>query len=61
MDENHPNPAQDQPGPSAHIKTAAVEPLALDKTKKRHPLVIPYVKGVSVQVRRVMKGYGLKV
>ena len=25
------------------------------------PVVIPYVKGVSEQVRRVMKGYGLKV
>ena len=43
------------------VTPTAVEPPELDKTKKRYPVVIPYVKGVSKQVRRVMKGYKLKV
>jgi hypothetical protein len=32
-----------------------------DKVRKKYPVVIPYVKGVSEQMRRVLKGYGLKV
>ena len=46
---------------SAPAETTAVEPPAPDKMKKSYPVVIPYVKGVSEQVRRVMKGYGVKV
>ena len=33
----------------------------MDKGMKRYPVVIPYVKGVSEQLRRVLKGYGVKV
>ena len=57
----HQDPAPDQAGPIALAETTVVEPPDLDKTKKRYPVVILYVKGVSKQVRRVMKGYGLKV
>ena len=49
------NPAPDQTGPSM------VEPPDLDEQKKRYPVVMPYMKGVSEQLRRVMKGYRLKV
>ena len=34
---------------------------ALDKQKMRYPVVIAYVKEVSKQLYRVMKGYRLKV
>ena len=61
MEENSPDPALDQAGPSTHAETTAVEPTDLDETKKRYPLLIPYVKGVSEPVGRVMKAYRLKV
>ena len=51
----------DQARPLTPTKTIAVEPPVLDKTKKRCLIVIPYVKGVSEQVRRVMKRYRLKM
>ena len=41
VEENHPAPAPDQPGPSTHIKTTAVELLDLNKTKKKYIVVIP--------------------
>ena len=53
--------ALDQALPSIHTETTTVEPPYFEKTKKKFPVVIPYVKGVSEQVRRVMNGKGLKV
>ena len=56
------DPALNQVGLSAPAETTAVEPLVLDKTKKSYTVVvIPYVKGLSEQIRRVMRGYGVKV
>ena len=47
---------------SDHAETTIVEPPVPEKTtKKSYPVVVPYVKGVSEQVRRVMRGYGVKV
>ena len=43
------------------VKPPVIEPPDLDKAKKRYPVVIPCVKRVSDQVRRVMKGKGLKM
>ena len=60
VEENSLDPAPHQGGPSVPAETIAVEPPVLDKVKS-YPVVIPYVKGVSEQVRRVMKGYGVKV
>ena len=56
VEENSWDPAANQAGPSTPIETTPVEPPVLDKTKKRHPVVIPYVKGVSEQVIGLMKG-----
>ena len=42
-----PDLAPDQAGPSAPTYIIAVKPPDLDITKKRYPVVIPYVKGVS--------------
>ena len=53
--------ALNQAGHSAIAETTLVEPPVLDKTKKRYSVVIPYVKEVSEQMKRVMKGYGLTV
>ena len=53
--------APDQAWPSIHTETNTVEPPDFEKTKTRFPVVTPYVKGVSEQVRREMKGYILKV
>ena len=61
VEDNSPDPAPDQAWRSTCTEITVVEPPDLDKTKKRYPVVIPYVKGASEQVRRVMKGYGLKV
>ena len=61
VEDNPPDPAPDQAGPSARTETTTVDPPDLDKTKKRYPVVIPYLKRVSKQVRKVMEGYGLKV
>ena len=36
-------------------------PPDLDRPKKRYPVVISYLNGVSKEMRRVMKGYRLKV
>ena len=60
VEENSPDLAH-QVGPSDPAETTVVKPPILDKTKKSSPVVIPYVKGVSEQVRRVMRGYGVKV
>ena len=49
-----PDPAPDQAGLRARTETNTFEPIDLDKTKKRYPVVIPCMKGVSEQVRRVM-------
>ena len=32
-----------------------------DKAKKKYPVVIPYMKDVSDQIRMMMKGYGIQV
>ena len=61
VEEVPPDPAPDQAGPSTPARNTVVEPPNLDKTKKRYIVVIPYMKGVSEQVRRVMNGYGLKM
>ena len=61
VEENSLDPAPNQGGPSDPVETTAVEPPVLDKTKKSYPVVISYVKGVSEQVRKVMRGYGVKV
>ena len=63
--EDLPDPAPDQARPTALTETTMVEHPDLDEPMKRYPLrdpvVIPYMKGVCEQVRRVMKGHGLKV
>ena len=55
MEENSLDPAPNQAGLSSPTETTAVKSPVLDKTKKRYPVVIPYVTGVSELVRRVMK------
>ena len=54
--ENLQHSAPDQAKPSIRKETTTVEEI-----KKRYPVAILYVKGVSEQLIRVMKGYGLKV
>ena len=61
VSENLPDLAPDQAGPRVHTENITVEPPDLEETKKRYPVAIPYMKGVSGQVRIVMKGYRLKV
>ena len=39
-------------------ETTVGEALSIDKAKKKYPVVIPCVKGVSEQIKRVMKEYG---
>ena len=56
VEENSLDPAPHQVGPSYPAETTVVEPPVLDKTKKDYPVVISYVKGLSEQVRRVMRG-----
>ena len=55
VEQNPLDQALDQAEPSTSTETTAVEPPVLDKTKKRYLVVIPYVKGISEQVRRVIK------
>ena len=52
VEENPPDPAPDQAGPSVPTETIAVGPPVLYKTKKRYPVVIQYGKGVSKQVEK---------
>ena len=47
VEEDPQDPALDQAGPSAPTETTTVKPP--DKTKKRYPVAIPYVKVVSEQ------------
>ena len=61
LEENSLDPAPHQGRLSDPAETTVVDPPVLDKTKKSYPVVIPYVKGVSEQVRRVMRGYRVKV
>ena len=61
MAENLPDLALDQAGLSFHTETIIVEPTDLAKTMKRYPIVLLYMQGVSEQVRRIMRGYRLKV
>ena len=56
VEENSLDPAPHQGWPSDPAVTTAVKPLVLDKIKKSYPVVIPYVKGVSEQMRRMMIG-----
>ena len=61
VEENSLDPASLQLGPSDPAETTVVELPVPEKTKKSYPVVITYVKGVSEKVRRVMRGYGVKV
>ena len=61
VEENSVDPAPLMLRPSDPAETTVVEPLAPKKIKKSYTVVIPYVKGVSEQVRGVMRGYGVKV
>ena len=53
-------PEPDQARPSTPANTTVGEPLDLDR-QKRFPVVIPYVKGKSKQLRRGITGCGLKL
>ena len=61
MEENSLDPALHQVGLSYPAETTAVKTPVLNKTRKSYTVVIPYVKGVSEKVRRVMRGYIVKV
>ena len=47
VEEDLTDPALDQAVLSAPTGTTAVKPLDWDKTMKRYPVMIPYMKGVS--------------
>ena len=49
--EDPPDPVPDHAGSSVPTETTEVKPLFLNKSKKRYPVVIPYMKIISKQVR----------
>ena len=61
VEENSLDPAPPQLRPKGPAETTVVDLPVPEKTKKGYPVVIPYVKGLSEQVRRVMRGYEVKV